>query len=117
MRLERRSGKNATRTPGQSSWHRTIPDDLVLATIEPRSMGNFLDAAFAHHDLDPHVHMKFDQHRVCPTDVDLLVGGQAKANAGQPRLRAKPRMKTLAQLMILAGLDAFLGQPDAEPRL
>jgi GDPmannose 4,6-dehydratase len=79
------------------------PDDYVLATNETHTIGEFLDVAFGHLDLDWHDHVKFDPRFLRPAEVDLLIGDYTKAKrvlGWEPRTR----MHALAKLMVDADL-------------
>jgi GDPmannose 4,6-dehydratase len=60
---------------------RDEPDDYVIATGEPHSVKNFVDAAFAHAGLDPERHVKTDPEFLRPAEVDHLVGDASKARS------------------------------------
>ncbi len=74
------------------------PDDYVLATNETHTIGEFLDVAFGHADLDWHDYVKFDSKFLRPAEVDLLIGDYSKA---KEKLGWEPhtRMHELAKLM------------------
>jgi GDPmannose 4,6-dehydratase len=56
------------------------PDDYVVSTGETHSVHEFVNAAFAHIDLDPEQCVTFNDPRYTrPAEVDLLVGDATKA--------------------------------------
>ena len=55
------------------------PDDYVLATGETHSVREFLEAAFAHADLDWRQYVEIDPRYFRPTEVDALQGDAGKA--------------------------------------
>ena len=79
------------------------PDDYVLATGECHSVREFVEAAFAHVDLDWKKYTKHDQRYERPAEVDLLIGDASKAKrvlGWEP----KTRFKDLVKLMVDADL-------------
>jgi GDPmannose 4,6-dehydratase len=88
------------------------PDDFVIATGEPHSIQEFVDAAFAHAGLDPAQHVVVDQEFMRPAEVDQLVGDASKARA---TLGWEPRVsfEELVRLMVDADLERVALQ--AEP--
>ncbi|MEX0702263.1 MAG: GDP-mannose 4,6-dehydratase [Planctomycetales bacterium] len=65
------------------------PDDYVIATGETHSVREFLEAAFAHLDLDWREHVETDPRLFRPTEVDTLRGDASKARktlGWQPRV-------------------------------
>lgn len=80
-------------------------DDYVLATGEPHSIRDFLDAAFLPLGLDWAAHVKFDERFVRPVEGRQLVGDPAKARR---ELGWEPvtRLRALASLMVEADLAA-----------
>jgi GDPmannose 4,6-dehydratase len=55
------------------------PEDFVIATGETHSVRDFLDAAFAHVDLDWHKYVETDTTLYRPAEVDLLRGDATRA--------------------------------------
>ena len=55
------------------------PDDFVIATGEPHSVQQFVEAAFAHVGIDPARHVQVDPRFLRPAEVDRLVGDASKA--------------------------------------
>ncbi len=86
------------------------PDDYVLATNETHSVQEFVEAAFAHADLDWKEYVKYDARYERPAEVDLLIGDPAKA---KKLLEWEPETKfaELVKLMV----DADLAMLDGEP--
>ena len=65
-------------------------DDFVLATGETHSVREFIEAAFAHVDLDWKQFVKHDTRYERPAEVDLLLGDAAKAKkilGWEPKVR------------------------------
>src|SRR3989440_12911312 len=55
------------------------PDSYVLATGEPHSVREFLDAAFGYAGLDWNDYVTIDERYFRPAEVDLLLGDASKA--------------------------------------
>src|SRR2546422_11574886 len=65
-------------------------DDYVLATNETHTVREFVEAAFAHVDLDWKEFVKYDARYERPAEVDLLIGDPAKAKqelGWEPKVR------------------------------
>jgi len=82
------------------------PTDYVLATGEPRSVRDFVVAAFEHAGLDWEKHVRYDERYLRPTEVDALIGDAAKAQATLG-WRAQVRGDQLAQIMVDADIEAL----------
>jgi GDPmannose 4,6-dehydratase len=83
------------------------PDDFVLATGETHSVQEFLEAAFAHVDLDWRKFVEIDPKYFRPTEVDVLQGDASKAKrvlGWQPKVK----FQELARLMVDADLQDLL---------
>jgi GDPmannose 4,6-dehydratase len=81
-------------------------DDYVLATGETHSVGEFVEAAFAHVDLDWKKYVKHDSRYERPAEVDLLVGEPAKAKKildWEPKVR----FNELVRIMVDADMKLF----------
>jgi GDPmannose 4,6-dehydratase len=87
------------------------PDDYVLATHQTHTVGEFVEQAFGHVDLDWKEFIKFDPRYERPAEVDLLIGNPAKA---QEKLgwEAKVRFKELVKIMVDADLAVASGSPN-----
>jgi GDPmannose 4,6-dehydratase len=72
-------------------------DDYVIATGESHSVGEFLDKAFEHIDLDWREHVEVDARYLRPTEVDFLLGDASKART---KLGWKPKVG-FEQLVIM----------------
>jgi GDPmannose 4,6-dehydratase len=83
------------------------PEDLVIATGETHSVREFLEAVFAHLDLDWQEYVEIDPRYFRPTEVEALLGDASKA---RQRLGWEPRVtfEELARLMVEADLQALL---------
>lgn len=84
------------------------PDDYVVATGETHSVGEFLEAAFAHVNLDWRKHVVHDSRYERPSEVDLLVGDPSRAKRAlgwTPRTR----FHQLVRLMVDADLHLLSG--------
>src|SRR6186997_342132 len=57
------------------------PGDYVVATGEPHSVHEFVEAAFGHAGLDWREHVQLDPALIRPAEVEHLVGDNAKAAA------------------------------------
>ena len=78
--------------------------DFVLATGETHSVREFLQAAFAHADLDWKKYVKHDDRYERPAEVDVLVGDTRKAKRvlnWEPRTR----FHDLVKIMVDADMD------------
>ena len=82
-------------------------DDYVLATGESHSVREFLEAAFAHAELDWRQYVKIDPRYFRPIEVDALLGDAAKARR---LLGWEPRVSfgELVRLMVDADFQALL---------
>ena len=83
------------------------PDDYVLATGETHSVREFLEAAFAHLDLDWRQYVEIDPRYFRPTEVDALLGDAGKARrllGWQPKVS----FAELVRLMVDADLQALM---------
>jgi GDPmannose 4,6-dehydratase len=92
-------------------------DDYVLATGETHSVGEFVEAAFAHVDLDWKKYVKHDSRYERPAEVDLLVGEPAKAKKvldWEPKVRFNELVRIMvdADMKLLSSktVQAHIGQ-------
>jgi GDPmannose 4,6-dehydratase len=79
-------------------------DDFILATGQAHSVREFVEAAFAHVDLDWKKYVRHDARYERPAEVDSLVGDAAKARkllGWEPKVR----FDELVRLMVDADLD------------
>ncbi|MGB9475079.1 MAG: GDP-mannose 4,6-dehydratase [Candidatus Udaeobacter sp.] len=76
-------------------------DDFVLATGEPHTVREFVEAAFAHANLDWKRYVKHDPRYERPAEVDVLVGDASKA---RKTLHWEP--KTLFHELVRIMVDA-----------
>ncbi len=83
------------------------PDDYVLATGETHSVQEFLEAAFAHVDLDWRPYVEIDSRYFRPTEVDALLGDASKARRV---LGWEPKVSfgELVRIMVDADLQALM---------
>src|SRR5262249_49100733 len=81
-------------------------DDFVLATGETHSVREFVEAAFAHADLDWKQFVKHDLRYERPAEVDLLLGDASKAKKIL-RWEPKVRFHELVRIMVDADVDLF----------
>jgi GDPmannose 4,6-dehydratase len=81
-----------------------VPDDYVVATGVTRSVGEFVQAAFACAELDWERYVVIDPRYYRPAEVDLLVGDPAKART---KLGWEPEytFERLVETMVVADLD------------
>lgn len=84
-----------------------VPDDYVLATGESHSVREFLEAAFAHMELDWRQYVEIDPRYFRPTEVDALLGDASKA---RQILGWEPKVSfaELVRIMVDADLQALL---------
>jgi GDPmannose 4,6-dehydratase len=83
------------------------PEDYVVATGETHSVREFLEAVFAHMDLDWREYVEIDPRYFRPTEVECLLGDPGKARrllGWQPQVT----FTELARLMVEADLQALL---------
>ena len=81
-------------------------DDFVLATGEAHSVREFVEAAFAHVNLDWKDHVRHDERYERPAEVDLLIGDSSKAKAAfgwEPKVR----FSDLVRIMVEADVEAL----------
>jgi GDPmannose 4,6-dehydratase len=65
-------------------------DDFVLATGEAHTVREFVEAAFAHANLDWERYVKHDPRYERPAEVDILIGDASKAKkilSWEPKVR------------------------------
>ena len=79
------------------------PNDYVIATGETHSVGELLDVAFGHLDLDWRQYVKIDPRYYRPSEVDLLIGDASKARR-QLGWEPKVKFKELVTMMTDADL-------------
>jgi GDPmannose 4,6-dehydratase len=78
--------------------------DFVLATGETHTVREFVEAAFAHADLDWKQFVKHDPRYERPAEVDLLLGDASKAKRildWEPKVR----FDELVRIMVDADVD------------
>jgi GDPmannose 4,6-dehydratase len=87
------------------------PEDFVIATGEPHSVQEFVEAAFEHVGLDPARHVVVDPEFLRPAEVDHLVGDASKA---REKLGWQPRVsfRELVELMVDADLERLAATAD-----
>jgi GDPmannose 4,6-dehydratase len=81
-------------------------DDFVLATGETHTVREFVEAAFAHADLDWQQFVKHDPRYERPAEVDLLLGDASKAKkvlGWEPKVR----FRQLVRIMVDADMDSL----------
>ena len=81
-------------------------DDFVLATGETHTVREFVEAAFAHADLDWKQFVKHDPRYERPAEVDLLLGDASKAKkilGWEPKVR----FHELVRIMVEADMDSL----------
>jgi GDPmannose 4,6-dehydratase len=81
-------------------------DDFVLATGETHTVREFVEAAFAHADLDWKQFVKHDPRYERPAEVDLLLGDASKAKKVLD-WEPKVRFDELVRIMVDADMDLF----------
>ena len=83
------------------------PDDFVIATGEAHSVKEFLEESFKYSGLgDWQKYVEIDPHYFRPAEVEILVGGAAKAKekfGWQP----KTKFKNLVKIMVDADIKAL----------
>src|SRR5439155_503972 len=89
-------------------------DDFVLATGETHSVREFIEAAFAHVDLDWKQFVKHDPRYERPAEVDLLLGDAAKA---KKILGWEPKVRFLQLVRIMVNAFAFCGSSPRNQRM
>jgi GDPmannose 4,6-dehydratase len=81
-------------------------EDFVLATGENHSVREFVEAAFAHADLDWKQFVKHDPRYERPAEVDVLLGDASKAKkilGWEPKVR----FHELVRIMVDADMDSL----------
>jgi GDPmannose 4,6-dehydratase len=80
------------------------PEDYVIATGETHSVKDFLEAAFAHAELDWKKYVEIDPRYFRPTEVDLLIGDNTKA---KQKLKWEPKVNfaELVRMMVDADME------------
>lgn len=79
-------------------------EDFVLATNETHTVREFVEAAFAHVNLDWKEYVKHDPRYERPAEVDLLIGNPAKAKTVLG-WEAKVRFHELVRIMVDADVE------------
>ena len=89
-------------------------DDYVVATNETHTVKEFVEAVFAHLNLDWKDYVKYDAKYERPAEVELLIGNPAKAKR---ILGWEPKVKfaDLAKIMVEADLAATQGLAIPDP--
>ena len=85
-------------------------NDFVLATGETHTVREFVEAAFAHADLDWKQFVKHDPRYERPAEVDLLLGDASKAKkilGWEPKVR----FHELVRIMVDADMDLLSRNP------
>src|SRR5262245_17801512 len=80
-------------------------DDFVLATGEKHSVREFVDAAFAHANLDWKEFVKHDPRYERPAEVDFLIGDASKA---RKILNWEPKVRFAELVRIMVDADMAL---------
>ena len=80
------------------------PDDYVIATGESHSVGEFMEEAFSHLDLDSKKFVKEDASLKRPAEVFHLIGDASKAKK-ELGWQPKTSFKALVKLMVDADLE------------
>lgn len=83
------------------------PDDYVVATGTSHSVGEFLEEAFSHLDLDWREHVEVDAHYFRPTEVNDLRGDASKA---RERLGWQPRVGFTELVRMMVDSDLQLAE-------
>src|SRR5213594_3543836 len=89
-------------------------DDFVLATGENHSVREFVEAAFAHADLDWKKHVEIDPRYYRPAEVDLLIGDYSKAKR---RLGWEPKTRFVDLVKLMVDADIKLLKDHREGRI
>jgi len=85
-------------------------EDFVLATNEAHTVREFVEAAFAHVNLDWKDYVKHDPRYERPAEVDLLIGDASKAKR---ILDWEPKVRFQELVRIMVDADVELFSPDA----
>src|SRR5215813_5860707 len=81
-------------------------DDFVLATGESHSVREFVEAAFAHANLDWKQYVKHDPRYERPAEVDIMVGDASKARKSLG-WEPKVRFHELVRIMVEADMASL----------
>jgi GDPmannose 4,6-dehydratase len=86
------------------------PSDYVVATGEPHSVREFVEAAFGHAGLEWQQHIVQDERFMRPAEVDQLIGDPSKA---REQLGWEPRtsFRELVEMMVDADLERVANEP------
>jgi GDPmannose 4,6-dehydratase len=87
---------------------RDVPDDFVIGTGVARSVGDFVDAAFACVDLKREDHVRIDPDLARPADIEEVVADPSKAKR-ELGWEAKTTFEEVVELMVRADLEALGG--------
>jgi len=79
-------------------------EDYVVATGETHSVREFLEEAFGLLKMDFEKHVRMDSKYLRPTEVDLLIGNNAKA-VKQLNWKPKVSFKELVKIMVTADME------------
>jgi GDPmannose 4,6-dehydratase len=84
--------------------NRMEPGDYVIGTGEAHSLREFVEAAFAHANLDWHDYVEIDPRYYRPAEVDFLLADTSKA---REKLEWEPTVgfRELVRLMVDADID------------
>jgi GDPmannose 4,6-dehydratase len=93
------------------------PDDYVVATGETHSVREFVEATFAHLDLDWQKYVRHDARYERPAEVELLIGDPSKAKrvlGWEPKVKFKELVGLMvAADMKLAEAELHMSKKDA----
>jgi GDPmannose 4,6-dehydratase len=92
------------------------PDDFVVATGVSHSVGDLVQVAFEHTDLDWERHVRLDPKLLRPAEVEHLIGNSSKA---QTELNWEPTVdfSGLVKMMVDADLERVAAAPQPTDRL
>jgi GDPmannose 4,6-dehydratase len=88
-------------------------DDFVLATGESHTVREFVEAAFAHANLDWKQYVKHDPRYERPAEVDILVGDASKARKALG-WEPKVRFHELVRIMVDADMTLLARETPRE---
>jgi GDPmannose 4,6-dehydratase len=88
---------------------RDEPEDFVIGTGVSRSVGDFVEAAFACVDLRSDDHVRIDPGLARPADIEEVVADPSKAKR-MLGWEARTKFDELVEMMVKADMDALYGR-------
>jgi GDPmannose 4,6-dehydratase len=89
------------------------PDDYVIATGETHSVREFMEAVFAHLEMDWKKYIKIDQHYFRASDVEALCGDASKAKSilgWEPKVKFKELVERMTDADVVVASREVLAK-------